>query len=206
MAVIIRTLAQSTDDALRWNSGYDRTSHGCRVGHYREPPSGNLFGYTYAMRFQNISIPKNAVINSADLTFRAILSNSTNTVNSKIRGEAADNPTIWPSTFPDFDTRFGNLTTAEVNWDAIGAWVVAQPYSTPDIKTVIQELVDRAGWSSGNAMCLFWDDNDDRSSQVDDATRDAQSYFTDAPVIDNAVILNIDYTPVARGQVMFIQR
>lgn len=197
MATIQRTIAHLYDDTLRWNSGYDRSSHGCRAGHYREPPSGDLYGYIYAMRFQNIPISKNATINSATLTFTAISNDSITTVNTKIRGEAADNPAEWPSTSGAFDTRFGNLTTASINWDNIAAWTATNEYASPDITSVIQELVNRAGWSRGNSICLFWDDNDDRSSQVNDACRNGFAYYTDIPSLDDMVKLDIDYVDIS---------
>ena len=35
------------------------------------------------------------------------------------------------------------------------AWVSVTQYALPDIQTVVQEIVNRAGWASGNAMNIF---------------------------------------------------
>ncbi|GAH46716.1 unnamed protein product, partial [marine sediment metagenome] len=36
-------------------------------------------------------------------------------------------------------------------------------YQSPDIKDIIQEIINLDGWASGNPLAIFWDDHDDRS-------------------------------------------
>lgn len=115
--------------------------------------SGSTSGITFNnwLRFQNVTIPKDAPIISATLT--VVASNSdTGTTNLKIAGEAADNPTA-PTGYANYNTRV--LTTAQVDWDITDNWTAGDIINSVDISTIIQELVNRAGWSSGNALNIF---------------------------------------------------
>jgi hypothetical protein len=145
------------------------------------------------MRFTNITLPKGSTINSACITLTADGDQSVATVNSKVRGEDVDNAAQF-SDETDYWAR--PRTSAEVNWDNIPAWTAETEYDSLDIKTVIQEIIDRDGWSSGNALVIFWDDHDDRSSHVSDCRRIGYSYdgsSTKAPK------LHIEYTEPAAG-------
>ena len=133
--------------------------------------SANYHKQGSALRFLNITIPQGATIDTAKLTLTAAVALSGTVVNSKISAEDTDDAATW-STKADYDTRFANHTTAIVSWDGIGAWTVDTEYDSPDISTVIQEIVDRAGWASGNDIAIFWEDSDDRSSYL----RKAYSY------------------------------
>jgi len=145
------------------------------------------------MRFLNVTIPKNATIDTAYLTLRAYATRTGTTVNSKIRGEAADNPVTF-STLADYQGR--PKTTAVVNWNAIPAWTLDTDYNSPEIKTIIQELVNRAGWVSGNALVIFWDDHDDLSTHAAGCRRQGKAYDTDTTYCAK---LHIEYTVPAAG-------
>ena len=64
-----------------------------------------------------------------------------------------DDAATFTTTNNDISGR--TLTTAKVTWTAtaMGTGVKA----SPDIKTVIQEIVDRAGWASGNDIVIIFD-------------------------------------------------
>lgn len=111
-------------------------------------------------RFLNIPIGQGFTINEAHLIFPD--SSFSNTiVNSHIQGEDADDAAAF-STLADYDARV--KTTALVAWDAIPSWSGGGERTSPDIKTVIQEIVDRVGWVSGQAMVIFWEDHAGSSS------------------------------------------
>jgi hypothetical protein len=44
------------------------------------------------------------------------------------------------------------LTSAIVAWSLSSAWVEDGVYTSPDIRTVVQEIINRSGWSSGIAQ------------------------------------------------------
>ena len=101
-------------------------------------------------RFQNISIAQGTTIQSA--FFKAVFSSGTSTSQSfKIVGTDLDNVSAPSSASPDGDT--SRHTSAVVSWNS--ASLSSSSYQTsPDIKTIIQEIVDRPGWSSGNAIMI----------------------------------------------------
>ena len=58
------------------------------------------------------------------------------------------------------------ITTAQVNWDNIGAWTISTQYNSPNISSVIQELVNQGSWTSGDYIGLWFDDYDGRSANT----------------------------------------
>ena len=116
-------------------------------------------------RWLNITILKDATIDSASLKICSLQSNSGTTVNSKIQGEDTADATTFPAT-DDYTSR--NKTTAVVTWNNIPAWTIDIWYQSPSIKTVIQEIVNRSDWVSGNDMVIFFQDFDGLSGSFRD--------------------------------------
>lgn len=139
------------------------------------------------LRFQSITIPKGAFITEAHLTFTADNDHSINTVKTRVRGEDVDDAATF-STVANYNGR--PRTSASIDWDTIAAWTAETEYDSPDIKTVIQEIIDRAGWVSGNDIVIFWDDHDDRSSHLSDCRRTSYAYDDTAA---KAAKLHIEY-------------
>ena len=158
------------DDVRRQSGTTNFTnSQGFSGGQY----SGAAYKFmTSAGRFINISIPQGSIIFSAYLRVSAEANRTENTVRTKIDGEDVDTATQITSA-GNFDGRA--RTAAKVNWDGIGNWAAGNWYTSPDIKTVIQEIIDRGGWSSGNAINIFWGDFEDQRSDVN-ARRDGTSH------------------------------
>ncbi len=60
-------------------------------------------------------------------------------------------------------------TSAQVEWTVAEDWTIWQPYKTSDGASVIQEIVDRPGWESGNALALIFLPEDQGPSIVENA-------------------------------------
>jgi len=150
------------------------------------------------MRFLNITIPKGSTINEAHLNLRALNGYAGNSVNSRISAEDVANPPVFADDAGAFDARWANRTAARIEWDNIPATIDDQEYDSPDIKAVIQEIVDRGDWASGNAIVIFWEDFDDRSGPDAFAYRDAFSYEEAVPD-DEKPTLMINYSEPAVG-------
>jgi hypothetical protein len=131
------------------------------------------------LRFTPVTIPQGATITTAYLTFRANMTAAT-PGGGRIYGQAADNPPTF-TTFGEYDSRV--WTSANVHWTP-AAWVIDTNYTSPDIKTVIQEIVNRPGWASGNALVL---------RIVADISHDTYAYSYDN-VPSYAPTLHIEYT------------
>jgi len=108
--------------------------------------SGSNYSSPIGLRFQNVTIPKNATINSAKLTLVAKNNYTNNPYNFVINGIAEDNTASMSS-----DPSGRSTTSNAVNWDT-GAFSANSAYDTPNITAIVQEIVNRSGWSSGNAM------------------------------------------------------
>ena len=105
------------------------------------------------LRFTGLTVPKNATIINAYLTFNAIPADSPNTntgtTNLTIKAQATDNATAFTSTYYNLSSR--STTTASTAWSP-GSWTSGVNYNSPSITSIIQEIVNRSGWASGNAM------------------------------------------------------
>jgi PKD repeat protein len=109
---------------------------------------------TVGMRWTGVSIPPRATITRAYIQFAAKETQSEAT-SLTIRGQAADNPS-------SFNTATGNIstrprTTAAASWAPL-AWNTGEAGAnqrTPDLSGVVQEIVSRTGWASGNALAII---------------------------------------------------
>lgn len=143
-----------------------------------------------SMRYPNVTIPNAATINVAYIIFTAYSSLSVTTCNTELCCEDADNAT-QNSSYADYHDR---LRTAVVNYD-VPAWTAEATYNTPSIVAPVQTVINRAGWVSGNALKVFWEDEDGDSPIG--AYRNAYSYDSSAA---KSPLLHIEYTEVAVGQ------
>lgn len=102
------------------------------------------------LRFTGVTIPPGATIDTA--TLQCYFSSTKNdNVQANVYGQAHDNAGTFTTTAYDISSRA--KTTAYVWWSNTSSgvgWEVS-----PDIKTAVQEIVDRAGWASGNALVLL---------------------------------------------------
>lgn len=124
-------------------------------------------------RFTNITIPKAALIISAHLTFTAQANYSADTVRIKLSANDADNATA-PTDCATLAAKA--RTSAQTDWDFTTDWTTDDEYDSPDFKASIQKVIDRSGWSYGNALMIHIDD--DGSST--DARRDPHDYSSDS--------------------------
>lgn len=188
VGVNVRVAADADDNFYRQNSGGTPTlsdnANDIPVGLF----DANQTAMGGQMRFLSVAVPAGATITTAYLSITSSGSDTADTVNSRIRGKDVDDATI--------DTTTGGFeappfTTAVVSWDAIEDFTDGIIYLSPEIKTVIQEIIDRGGWTSGNDIVLTWDDMEKRSTQTDNTLRRARSYNND-PL--RAPMLHIEYT------------
>lgn len=148
------------------DGGSDIAGHpwgNCGVFDFVSNPSvGQCCGFNildFGVRFYNVTIPQGAAITAAYLKlyvkFEGCPLGGT-LVNSKIKGEAADNPVTF-TTEANYNAR--PKTTADRDWDndfvgTLNTWV-----NTIGITNIVQEIINRPGWSSGNYMTIFVEDD-----------------------------------------------
>lgn len=115
-------------------------------------------------RFLNVTVPKNATITTAKIQYRAVSSTGRANVQTSIYFNKVVNATS-PTTFATYNSKA--LSTAFVNWDAPSAWAAGTWYDSPDISSVIQEIVNQGSWASGNAMLLLHKNRRASGSEAD---------------------------------------
>lgn len=140
----------SADDALangggttakytsRWNQIYSNTANSRRVG------SG--------MRFTNVAIPAGAQIVSATLQLFAG-SSTRNAIDATLYGQAADSAGDFTTNTLLFNTTQRPRTGAGVAWT--GALTFNVFNTSPDLTSIVQEIVNRPGWVSGNPLVVL---------------------------------------------------
>ena len=109
---------------------------------------------TVGIRWPGITIPPGATITTAHVQFHAAGSQSEAT-SLVFAGQAADDPAGFSSTSGNISSR--PRTAATVGWSP-AAWTSGQVTAaqrTPELKAIIQEIVDRPGWASGNALAII---------------------------------------------------
>jgi hypothetical protein len=110
---------------------------------------------TVGMRFNGLSIPPGATIVNAYVQFQADETGSTAT-SLTVQGQAADNAATFTTASGSISSR--PKTTAAASWSPPPWTTVGQAgpdQRTPDIALVIQEIVDRPGWASGNSLVII---------------------------------------------------
>jgi len=108
--------------------------------------------YSSALRFQNIAVGQGVSVNEAILHYYVNSRSGTSPVKCRIEGFDEDNTA-------DFSSSPGsrNKTTANVTgqYDPSGA----DDYWEENVTSIINEIFDRGGWSSGNALGFWISDN-----------------------------------------------
>jgi hypothetical protein len=109
---------------------------------------------TVGIRWPGLAIPHGAAITNAYIQFAAREAQSVAT-SLTFRAEASDNATSFAST--SFNVTSRTRTTSSTAWAPV-AWNVGEAGAnqrTPNLAAVIQEVVSRPGWASGNALAII---------------------------------------------------
>jgi M6 family metalloprotease-like protein len=107
------------------------------------------------LRFAGLAIPRNALITSATIQFKAFETQSDPTA-LRVAAQSADTAPIFTTAAHNLSGRA--LTATNILWQpnawaTVGAASAAQ--RTPNLAAVVQEIVSRPGWNSGNAMAFL---------------------------------------------------
>ncbi len=124
-----------------------------------------------AVRFQGVNVPQGATISNAKITFRGDEEDGAGSqLNIYFGGENVDDAQTFTNTNYDISSR--PLTSSMVLWadGTVPAWYEEIYYDSPDLSTIVQEIVDRSGWTAGNAMAfILWSDLGESSERVADS-------------------------------------
>jgi hypothetical protein len=126
---------------------------------------------TTFLRFQHVYIPQGATIDSAFIRIYAH-EDEQDTAKITVFAEDADNSQAFSDTELITDR---NWTSDSIKWVIGEPWTMWQPYQSIDVSSVIQAVINRSGWVSGNALTLFFRGENQGASLLDNA-RDFESF------------------------------
>ena len=110
---------------------------------------------TIGLRFAGLSIPQGATIQSAYIQFQCRVQ-TTAAASLLIQGQAADNAATFAKITNNISSRArtsANVGWVPAPWGTVGAQGPDQ--QTPDLTSVMQEIVNRSLWASGNSMAFI---------------------------------------------------
>jgi len=145
------------DDAVEYGSGsFDAANDYNRVRSYTSPLSSNYV--CCGVRFTSVNIPQGSTIDSANVSLYTY-SGTYDDMNGMIYGNDVDNAQDFNDNAHIISTADRPRTSASVSWVeySIGAGV----WATKSVTNIIQEIVNREGWSSNNALVLLFIANTD---------------------------------------------
>ena len=189
--------ASADDIGVYWNGSAWATDGTGSAAQYVGYVSSGVNKFGAGIRFTGVTIPAGATITSAYISIEAVGNYSLTTVNSYITGDKENNPATF-STLADYQARRGtvvggannNYNTVQVAWNSIGSWTTDTWYNSPDISTIIQELVN-AHAPTNEAIALFWDDHNGGSTATANTYR--RSYTFEQTGHVSGAKLHIEY-------------
>ncbi len=157
-------VAKAFDDVETRSSGYaDWLASTLNI------PRAGTTQQTIGIRFAGLSVPRGATVTEAWIQFRASGSNS-GTTSVQVRGIDQDNTATFTTATTTVTSR--PLTSAATNW-APPAWTSGQSGAaqrTTDLTSIVQEIVDRPGWRSGNALAFSMTGTGERRASSHDGS------------------------------------
>jgi hypothetical protein len=110
--------------------------------------------YSFGIKFNNITIPKGTIITNAYVKLYSIgLSNRNDHVNCTIYGDNVDNA-------DDFYTKGCLDRCGRIYTQKYAIWDVVTPFQqwviTPNLKNILQEIINRPGWEKNNSIALLF--------------------------------------------------
>jgi hypothetical protein len=156
-----RRVATSSDDAEQALSGFTALTSSDL-----ELTTDGSTEQVVGVRFADLQLPQGATITKAYVQFRTD-EVSTGASSMTIRAEAADNTPTYQKVSGNVTSR---ATTAQSvpwsppDWTTVGAVGAAE--RTPDVAALVQAVVDRAGWASGNALALQFSGTGRRAAEA----------------------------------------
>ena len=107
--------------------------------------------YRAGYRFGSIQLPKTARVLSA--TLKLACNWASGTTDTVLYGEANDLSVTFSTTQNDLSSR--TRTVANVPWNGMPVLSWGKPLSSPDVTAIVQEIVSRPTWQTGNPITFL---------------------------------------------------
>jgi hypothetical protein len=148
--VLSRPISAGADDADELQDGtVARAGGDLELGNDHGVPTTN------GLRFTGVSVPRGARITRAQIQF-TVDEKGTDASSLNIRAQASDNAGAFASTAFNLSSR--PVTSAFTGWSPpqwLTPGTAGADQRTPNLSALVQEVVDRPGWSAGNALAFL---------------------------------------------------
>ncbi len=127
---------------------------------------------TIGLRFRNITIPKGATVTKAYIQFTTDEEKS-GTTSLQIKGQQIGDAPIFRTIDTDISERATTDASVSWNpeaWESVGEARAAQ--RTPNLKTIVQEIINGTDWAPANAMAFIIRGSGERTAESYDGDRD----------------------------------
>ncbi len=198
MPTINRRVNASTDDghhAIGTPHAYSNSTPFQTIGNQVSVFST---GIGFFCRFDRVTVPKNANITAAHIALKSAATLSAATCRVVVEAEDADDPT---AVVDDADWHALIRTTASVTWNPVPGLANNEEINTPSLVDIVQELVDRVGWTPTNAMQFLIHDDAELSDA--NAYRLFDSYNAD-PNTAPLLVVTYDVVVPARRAILLV--
>ena len=159
--LVERPISSGTNDADQASWGtVNRTNGDIELG----TGAFNL-PVTAGLRFTGVQIPKGATIVDANVQFTADETGN-RTTNLTVRAERADNSAAITTSAFNISNRprtSASVAWAPPAWQTVGAAGPGQ--LTPNLASVVQEVINRPGWAAGNALTVIVTGSGNRTAE-----------------------------------------
>jgi PEP-CTERM motif-containing protein len=161
------------------------------------------------LRFTDLGIPQGATITSATVQFMVDETDAENPTNVDVLGELAANSAQYTTTAFNISSRA--KTAAIVDWDNIPLWNnpagdtgdcdggcdAGPAQRTPNLATIVQEIVNQPTWASGNALSILIRPNlTDTAATLMERTAVSFDRVAANPTLGlQPAVLTLDYVP-----------
>jgi len=163
----------SSDDAEQENDEMDDLFDDDLDIGYEYVDASEINIVNLGLRFRGITIPSGATIDSAFIVIHSHEGKSaTDVANITIRGEKNTNPVTF--TMDSLITKRPKTSTS-LRWAIAEEWGLYTKHRTPDIKSLVQEIVNMQGWASGNAVAFILEGENQGVSEAENA-REFESF------------------------------
>ena len=105
------------------------------------------------LRFRRVSVPGGVTISNAFIDFTVAAGGGGEDTTLTIRGEDDDEPMAYGSSAGDISAR--TRTSADVDWTPTTWDSSGEHKSTPNLRAIVQEIVNRADWCGGDDMAFI---------------------------------------------------
>ena len=151
------------------------------------------------LHFKNLPINQNSIISQAYIQFQTD-EISVGNCDLQIFGEAVANANSFTTTFFDISNRMKTDTTVSwmpPNWQILNQADVGQ--RTPDLTSILEELVNQPNWSSGNNVNFIFEGTGRRVAEAFEGNQEAAAKL----IIDVAIpVLQNDLSNIYINELM----